>query len=531
MIKLLLVDDEPLIREALLTLLDWESYGFQIVGEAYNGMEALKIMAEKQVDIVLTDIKMPVMDGLELIQTAKEKNNTTVFVVLSAYDEFHLVSNAYKMGAKDYILKSEITREGVIEVLQKAYQEVINIRQHQRYIEEQEQTRQLFEKHHQAIYYRLLEEVIEGQFNMKQQQDLIKLGFRYAGDQVAVMVIYIENRMKTEDLNGNSSILFQRVQEYLENILNAHKIGNMLPHFPGEYVFLFCFSLEDSERDIVERISLLYNNIRISLQKQFNVIVSAGLSGIGEGLCAASELYKQAVFAYHNSFVLGKGKLIYYDHLPPQINKAILDADRKIVALKELLKSMDSKKIKDNLDLVTVQAEVVTEKMVSDIQALFERYYVCIFEFASDYFLQQDLAPLLEEYNNDLRDRGDLKQLNNWIRKVLMQIAFAIGKGSYLINRVRYYIHKNYHSDISLTAVAKEVGVNSSYLSRIFVKEVGCSFMDYLTKVRLEAALEYMKNSNLKIYEVAEKVGYSNAEHFSRIFKKVFGKSPKEYLG
>lgn len=532
MINILLVDDEPLIREALLTLLDWEGHGFRIVGEAYNGMEALKIMAEKQVDIVLTDIKMPVMDGLELIQTAR-LNNTAVFVVLSAYDEFHLVSNAYKMGAKDYILKSEITVEGVIEVLYKAYQELINIRQQQKYVEEQEQTRQLFEKHYQAIRYKLLKEMIEGRFNMKQQQDLIKLGFRYAGDQVAVMVINVGNSIKIDDFKGDSSILSlaQNLQDYLENILNTHQIGNLLPYFPGEYVFLFCFGSKYSEQDIFEKISLLYNNIRRNLKEQFNVIASAGLSDIGKGLCAASELYKQAVFAYYNFFVQGKGKLIYYSHLPLQVDKVILDADRKIVVLKELLKSMEAEKIRDNLDFITIQIEVVSEKMVCDIQALFERYYVCIYEFAMDYFLQQELAPVLEEYNKNLRDKGDLKQLNDWIKRALLTITTAIEDGSYLINKARYYIHKNYHdNNISLTTVAREVGVNSSYLSRVFAKEVGCSFMDYLTKVRLGAALEYMKNSNLKIYEIAEKVGYSNAEHFSRIFKKMFGKSPKEYL-
>ncbi|NSW92413.1 MAG: response regulator [Firmicutes bacterium] len=531
MINVLLVDDEPLMREALRTLFDWGSHGFRIIGEAYNGVEALKIMEQQQMDIVLADIKMPVMDGLELIQTARKYNKATVFVVLSAYDEFRLVSNAYKMGAKDYILKSEMTEEQVIQVLQKAYHEMMEIRQQQKQMEEQEQTCKLFEKHRQEIYYRLLKEVIEGRFSIKHQQDLIKLGLRFAGDRVAIMVICVESYVRTDYSKRISSELSHSLLEYLENILNNHKTGNLLPYLPGEYIILSCFDSKDSVRDINEKMTVLYNDIRKKLEAQFGVIVSAGLSRIGKGMSIAGELYQQALIACQNSFVQGKGKLIRYAYLPPEINRDMLNADRKLTALKESLKSMEPKKIRDGLDFMIVQVEVVSQKMIDDIRKLFERYYTCICEYGRDYFLDQDLACVLEEYNKNLRDSGDLKQLNNWIRKTLTVVACAIENGNYLINRVKNYLHKNYQNNISLSLVAREMGVSSSYLSRVFTKKVGCSFINYLTRVRLSAGLEYMRNSNMKIYEVAEKVGYSSAEHYSRMFKKVFGKSPKEYLG
>lgn len=527
MINILLVDDEPLIREVLRTLFNWEDYGFRIVGESYNGIEALKAIDRCEVDIVLTDIKMPVMDGLELIRAARQVNKGIAFVVLSAYDEFYLVSDAFKAGAKDYILKSEMTKEKIIHVLEKVTLEMMEARQQYKFIEEQKQIRKLFKQNHQVIRYNMLRELIEGRISHKEDiiNDLVELGLRFEGEKIVVMAMKIEffDDRISEDL-------LRQISEQLEKILDSHGIGNLLPHLPGEYILIFYFDAREDEGSINEKISILYNDISKIMENEYDAIVSAGLSRVEKGMAQVGRLYQQALVACQNAFVQGKGILIFYSHLPIEISRGSLNGDKKLNTLKELLKSLDPKKIRAGIDSVVIYEEFVDQTRIDGIRGIFERYYVYIQEYSMYYFLDQDLAHILEKYDNNLRHNGDLKQLNHWIRELIITIAETLQGGNHIVNRAKNYIHKNFQDNISLSKVAKEVGVNSSYLSRIFTKEVGCNFMDYLARIRLEAALEYMTNSNMKIYEIAEKVGYNNAEHFSRMFKKVYGKSPREYL-
>ena len=240
MVRILLVDDEPLVRDALKELINWEKYDFVIAAEAFDGVTALEELKRKQIDIVLTDIKMPVMDGLQLINKIQELYKDIRCVVLSAYDEFNLVRKAYAEGAKDYILKSEIDEEHVIEVLKKVAKELLKDREEKLKIEEQNRHIKLevgrkillgdvFTENEILLKEKLLKDLIWGEvLNKVEYQVAQNLGLRLASKNLCVMLIKIDIYMKLskDNIKNKGDNLKFSILVTINEILNKYNLGD-----------------------------------------------------------------------------------------------------------------------------------------------------------------------------------------------------------------------------------------------------------------------------------------------------------------
>lgn len=543
MLKVLIVDDEPLMVDVLKSIVNWEELGFAIAGEAYNGEEALKVINSKHVDVVLTDLKMPVMNGLDLIRNACVAFPDIKFVVVSAYDDFSMVSTAFKLGVQEYILKDEMTSRQIVNVFKsvqaKIRQEEENKKQaEKRIVLEQEaylntqRLKNYIDQNQGVIKEKILSETIWGESKPGETRyELSGLRFRPDSRRKCILNICIDDYMRLENQvwEGNSELLNFKIMSILEEILEKQGIGDVFRKANGQYVIILCFNNILSESCIREKIHIIGNDAARCLETGLHVHITCGASETaGEGKNLQKQ-YNQAYIAGRYSFIKGKDRIIHYDSLPKgSINFASVISE-KISRLKELFANMEHEDSQELVQKLCLEDSRVLPGNVSDARELYEKYYLYISDFIEQKQMDDTIREGMKRFANYLKEYGSLKEMNEWLAGTLNFLAAAVGEGNQLINRAKKYIHRHYKDNISLSDVADELGVNSSYLSRTFAAEAGCSLMDYIAKVRMEVAVNYMKNTDLKIYEIADKVGYMNAEHFSRMFKKVLGKSPREF--
>lgn len=545
MLNVLLVDDEPIIRDMLKSLIVWEELGFQVVDEAWDGQQALNtIMNNPNIDIVVTDLKMPVMDGLELIRNAHSFNPKIKFVVLSAYDEFNLVKTAFKLGAIEYILKAEMrpkylvdTFKKVASVLEQEMKAQESVLQQKQKEWEQQQKFEAMEYNYflnqEIIKEKLLKELIWGNHDTAGFKTEIadNLRFNRNSNYIRLMVLKINNYTKLEkhDWLGDKELLNFGIKNVINEILDRYQHGDSLQTIPGEFVILFSFDHITSNSQIHEFLVTIFAQLSQSIQKCFNVTLSSGISNIDKGSENLKELYEQALAACQYSFIGGNGRMFDYSALSVSSGSCAIQTAEKVHYLKCYLKIGAAVDVQELSSMLCITEKEVSLKYVNEAKALYEKYYHYIADFIEQNNFDS-LRTLLNEYEAYLQDYGNLKELNEWLKKVIQKLATVISHNCSLTEKIKKYLETNYQHDISLYSLAEHFNLSQGHLSRIFNKELKSSFADYIARVRIEAAIRLVNQSNLKLYEVAEKVGFSSAEHFSRTFKKVTGKSAKEYF-
>jgi AraC-like DNA-binding protein/CheY-like chemotaxis protein len=494
--RVLIVDDEPFIREMIGSFLSEGDTGYQVAGEAINGRLALDFLAEHPVDLVVTDIRMPVMDGIDFIREAVRRDFRCGIIVLSAYDEFHLVKEAFKLGARDYLLKSEITREELLEVFRRASAD-------------------------EGRRSRILSEALEGRL-IPGCEDLVELGLEGADRKAAdyrVLFVRIFPSGTSPGTENLDDLLRDRIKRCLrelgeEGTIFAVRRGGsavvLLTNCPGEGLF---------------------TALEMCLREEGCEIIG-GRSGPSRDPAELCELVRQASMAAGQFFSRGRGRLISWE--------AVADLDKegepreypdKAEELRKILGLRNAAKLVEKAPEFTVHPFRPGPKEIEAVRGLFSSYHTVLRNAVSDE-PEEFSGPIrvhLSEFEARIRDRGTLDEYNRWIRFVLEEYCTILNSRSRLVRKALEFVGNNYAKDLRLSEVARRLEVSESYLSRLFSREMNCGFVTYLSKVRIEKALKLLKTTELKIYEIAEKTGYPNTEHFNRTFKKLLGRSPKEY--
>lgn len=503
MFNVILVDDEPFIREALRTLIPWEEYGFQVAEELYNGKEALEYCKGHAVDLIVTDIKMPVMDGLTLIKNLNSHKGNCSILVMSAYDEFHLVKEAFKLGVKDYILKSELEETQFGKLLESMKAELIRKREGNYLIREN-------------LFHLLMEGNRE---NAVEQAPVLKeIGFDLFS---AGFVVF-------QFLSSNKSETLRSVIDYLEE----RSLG-FLVNMKGDETALLCsFPSSFAWMDVQDFFDGMYKSLKNTLfiPREFDFTI--GVSTLTDDYRSISDLYRQAGEALKYSFFRGKNRVIFSYHVKHGGAADTEDFQEKGRLFQKILRKRDFRGLQVQLFDFLVRDHGYGPEHVQDVKKLYQRYYFYFSDFFEQnrYLLTDSVKEGIEQFSKLLTNGDDLSSLNGAFRRcVHLLVENGTGRSS-LVNKVIQFIHDHYDQPYSLTAIADRFKVSSGYLSRTFSREVGCSLTCYFSRVKMEWAADFLINSDMKIYEVAELVGYENPEHFSRTFKKIMGKSPKKYV-
>jgi two-component system response regulator YesN len=543
MYKIMLVDDEPIVRLAIKSLISWEEKGFQIKFEASNGKQALKLFqSDSDIDIIITDINMPVMDGLELISEIIKTGFEPEIIVLSSYDDYDWVRKAFKQGVNDYILKTEMEPEGILKLVSGMAQKIDNKKSRIDRKNDINPDVKGFEK--ESILKRVLEnstvsdlQKVSKENNLKLCKNNISICYLWVDDYQTVKDRYISNSLKA---------FTQSVVNSIDQVLSDTCSGEVMCQSPEEYLIFLAFDelsgkkLRDKMMDVIDR-------IKYSLQTYVNISVSIGVSEIRSNKEKINTLLEQARQNVKLRFILGKGKVI----LPETANTILWENRYNSSKGQELrkesiigtetayLNALDAADEAGAMEELERLIKIIRQNGYNKIEKIYSSYMELIF-VTINYLnkigkeTEEIFGTEIDFYEKILRFETQ-DEINIWIKNMISWIINYLKesrttKQNRVITNARHFIQMNYaNSDLSLKMVSELVELSESHFSITFTKEMGETFTEYLTKIRLERAKELIATTNLKLYEICAQVGYTNAEHFSRVFKKIVGCSPKDY--
>lgn len=528
MYRVMLVDDEPLILAGITSMLDWEALDYKIVGKASNGADALAQMPNLQPDIVITDIKMPAMDGISLMKQAAEAGYPSAFILLTNLEEFALAKEALQLGAVDYLVKLEMSGEALEEALLRARRKFDKRAERGGNIAwggvsaPEEEIRDYF-KH--ILVYDTKAEI------SPQVEELIYRKFRRP-----ILLLINFNYVYTGFSESFTREDHERTMGFAENI-----IGDMVHGFFRENCLVRrgknCFAavvssvgIEDYEQEIVT----MGKKLQSVMRDYFEVSVTIAASRRGETPGEMQELLYEAMSAMNYSFYEKSGAIVFYSEKCEQSDRRSDNFNIRFLK-KDIMQSISQNDGAGFAALINEVIALFEENKPSKIQvvnACHNLYYFITSQLEergiTDFPYAVDIAGQL----NRMDDLGTvLKWLSDFrdaVERVLEE--YKAHRTDRNVEFARKFVEEHYSEKISLNQVASLLGVSVGHLSSSFKRQTGKNFMDYVTEYKVERAKELMDSGNgYMIYEIADMLGFDTPFYFSRVFKKVTGISPREY--
>lgn len=500
MIKVLIIDDEVPIREWLNFCVN-KFNGFEVIGTASNGEEGYSIFKEHLPDIVFTDIRMPIMDGLEMMKMIQNIKPDIYSIVLTSHVEFEYARKALQLGAHEYVLKTEITEKSVGELLAKGKKK----------IEENRSDDSEYNYEKALNRNNFLKSLILKDKSITINEDLLKK-YDIIFDKGPIFALSIISKPH-ESIEKNKVILPK-----VEGINNVIKFNYDLDHIMVMGNINGSHSRKEQQDKCIE-----YCN---EIIKKYPCKI--GVSDIFDNISSLDTTMRQAYSRISLSFYSEREKIFAQQ---TTILKRPTNGEKlKVKLSKELINQnyLEVINIKNQ-----IKQEIEQEKPI-DIEYVKEVY---IFIITSIMHVTNENIELIEEdfarINSRIIESNSFVEINKVLEEAFQIFNDKYNKDmsncSYAIRSAIKYMNENYSKSINLSDVAKHVGLSSEYLSRLFKEETGIKFIVYLNNIRLKQAVKMLQTSNLKVYEIAEKVGYANLSYFSTVFKKSFGINPFDY--
>jgi len=506
----MIVDDELLVRVGLKQNINWNSLGYEVVREASNGKEAFNIIMENVPDLIFLDIKMPEMDGLKLLEELRKNKIHTNVIILSCHDEFEYVRKAMQLGALDYVLKLSLKTSDLSEML-------IRLRDK---ITETIIKKTVSEWEFSYSNNFPLEKIFNEKEDVSEIEEIDKYELKY-------LIISISAKNNNFSYKDQRRVLFDVLNQVVKNqfYLSIEILDNNI-----------VIMLQIKENKTIEKDGLknVVYRIKNTMTMCFNSIFQMGISNIDESYKNICELYEQSLIAKSFNFY-DSDKAYFYSEGKSTINfeEYICEEELKRIEINLYINNYD-----DTLEIIKGFFAKIRRDMIVYPESLksFMVEIINIFtkRIKSGISHEEDIEKTLEKIYSKIFQAEDIESLEKLV------IDFVNTCFSYIDNqakqqyqseyiyKIKDYVSINYQKEISLHAISGHLNLNESYLSNLFKKETGFNFIDYLNKFRIQKALELLSTTNIKVSDVAEKVGFNNISYFSRLFKKITGVSPKQ---
>lgn len=531
--RILLVDDEEEIRQGMIRKFDWEANGFEIVGDAENGQDAFEKTEKLRPDVIITDIKMPFMDGLTLCKKVSESMPEIKLVIFSGFDDFEYAKKAIKSNVVEYILKPVNSDEliGVLHKLKDMLDKEINDRYNIEIL------RKHYIKSLPVLRQQFLVELIErGITKERIEEQSNQYNLELNGNFWAVSVVQIDKLIKNRDVSIDYSF---KAQEELIPLSVKRVIDNNVGRSCRFKSFIY--------RDNVVVIAML--DIKSQINKFVDIMdkicrmrflefkITSGIGSICDDLTKLFYSYRGAKNAVDYRVLIGSGKAIYIDDVEPD-SSLMLQYDEKYE--QDLISSIKL----ESSENIQKSAYKLVERL-KDSRLSFNQYQLVLMGTVTE------LVKLVRSYSLDIDivfgedfdcyksifQFTTLDEVAAWLTEIAIKINDFIKKERYnsvktIVEKAKNYIAQNYSQPtISVEVLCDYLHISSAYFSTIFKRETGINFVTYLTNVRMEEALNLLKTTEYKTYTISEKVGYLDPNYFSYVFKKRFGISPSKYRG
>ena len=514
MLKLLLVDDEKLTLDLLENILFWEEKGIKIIGTARNVKQAKEFFTNNPPDILITDIRMPEEDGLDLIEWVREKEYRTKIIILSAYGEFEYAKKAMKYNTSGYILKP-VEEEIIEEALDKVLNEIVKEKEiYTQYTEDYNLTRKillrqlLLNKSEQKKYISLLEK--EYSTTLFKSYNLICINtesVRYS-DYVTINEMSEISKGKLIEFIKTESVFCCNETEIFENN-------------PDEWIIVL------NSDETAETIETGTKDLSYSITEKFKISIISSVSSRYKSLTDLYYSYQECRRYYSFKNLFPGNKLFSKNYLRKNLKPENINFDYFIDTAVKNIKSSNPDKL-----VYEIQC------FISDISFIWKGQHLKLSKAVFSYLETLNRRYNLKDTVNitpDIlyRSYPDIKQMEIFLTNKVKTIAATEKKENSSFHdsviKIINYINDNYSSDISLEELCEIASISRHYLSTLFKKETGKTPWDFLTETRINNACSLIKSGSYRNYEIASMVGYENQGYFSRMFKKITGVSPSEY--
>ena len=526
--KLLIADDESDVRESIVSHIDWDTLGYEVVAEAENGEDALEKAEATEIDVALTDIKMPFMDGLEMGARLTEMYPNIKLIILSGFDEFQYAKTAITLNVVEYVLKpinaaelsdvlrrvkaqldAEIARRRDVDMLRKSYAESLPLmREH------------------------FLTELMWGIAPTEQiDERLERYGLDVGGAPYCAAAVFEPDRSQTRPALITSELVPVSVRQLVEEQLNGRCRYAV---FTGSS-FITALTSWDSPDSIGALVGMA-NEICSRCAKVLDVIVTAGIGRVRSGLREIHGSFKEARSALEYKAVTGPGKAIYIQDMERVQREAVSVDGREWEQILSAIKFG----VDEHFDQ---HANKLLEGMPKG--GGLERKAFALYIYSALYRLMQrygmleaaDMLGCIGSFTENEEMWADPARLKIWLTGIFTLMSRYINTERLsaardLADDAKNYIKANYQDhNLSVNTVCRRLHVSQSHFSAVFKQETGKSFVQYLTALRLDRAVGLLESTDFKTYEIARRVGFEEPNYFSYTFKKHLGVSPTRYRG
>lgn len=539
MLKIFLAEDEVIVRETIKRMIPWENLGFELVGEAADGEMALPLLLRQKPDLLITDIKMPFMDGLTLAKVAKKEIPGLKVVILSGYDDFNYAKQAINIGVEDYLLKP-ITKNALIERLTEIRSRYEHEKTQKEYYEKFHREMQAYEKNSSRDFF---EALVRGSMDMMEiYRRSEKLGLDIVAEAYNVLIFTMNCE---EDFSGQREGYSEWEAESLE----------LLEEFFSENTSAMLFrcnifsygvlikgqkeTIEENTRSCVSEIQRIFD--RKEQKRQW--FVAAGepverLSQIQKSYYSASRAFSQRYLYDEN--------ILYYDEMASMEKKNVTEDDSTYLQKVDvnalnpaiLQKFLSNGLLEETENFVKDYFYAIGQEPLESL--VFRNYVTLNVRFSVMSFLKEigcDTRTLEQEDTEDVLSESS-KSLENAIAYAEKIISQAIAlrdqnsgnKNRSILKTAVDFIDSHYmEEDMSLNKAANAANVSANHFSTLFSQNMGQTFIEYLTNLRMNKAKEYLRCTSMRSSEIAGEIGYKDAHYFSYLFKKTQGMTPSDY--
>ena len=535
MFKVLIVDDDITVRMDLRALIPWYKMNMDLLQDAVNGQEAIDRVRQYDPDIIILDLSMPVMNGIEVIKTLKNINFHGKVVVLSCHEDFEYVKDALQYGANEYILKHRLDELGLKNVLNKMVQQLeCDLKDKN----DLYRLKQLANVCLPVMKRKFVNNLVNGHLTDEKQvgKQLGELGLEFALKRTVLTWIKIDDlvSVKNKIFGGDMESLDFAVENILDEIIAEYGEGISASCGNGDFCIVLGFSAESSYFAINNLLYGILTKVQSCISKFLKFTVTIGVSNICERINQVSVFCSQAKAAADSRFYIGRNKIIHHQETGNFNNDIIVDFakyekdirealfDSKVNTVEQIyVIYMECKKHGTRFDVI----RSLNMEMVSFVKKIQREYKINDEEIF-------DIKNMPYEYVNSLET---IEEVIEWLGLIYSRLKSTILSkinSFHCRNEIKKaidYIHSNYMKDITLENASTYTNLSKSYFSQVFKKETNENFVVYLTKLRIEKAKSLLAETDFKIYDISARVGIDNYRYFTKIFKEITGLTPVEY--
>ncbi len=531
MYRILLVDDEALIREAVSENVDWGKYGYELVGALENGREALEFIKENPVDVVLTDICMPYLDGMELSERLSGEYPEIKVIILSGYDEFDYAKRAIKYGVKEYLLKP-ITAVEMGETLLALKQEMDRELAEERKISAMQAN---YHKGQMLVRDKVLLDLIMGRKTEQENRSALEklslcldaLGYRVG---IVELDVYARGDKLCGEQKKESALMAFVLYNISQEIVKKHGAGEVCQGQDHRTYILF---YSNKPVEMGQRVKTVCDEIILHMNQVMQLEVNIGIGSCMKEFKDIDKSCEEAeeALAYH--YLLGGNRIFEMEVIRQEAKEAAVDELLEAVLL-HTKENAPHKIISDMEELKELLIKCRCDRQ--SIRTILQRSVDAIWELRRNLELSDQQEKSRKERTlREILDAGKMAEAVELLQRLCIETGESldnnknVGGKKYAVLAMDY-LEKNYaNCDLNLQSVCSYLNISPSRFSSIFKAATGTTFMDVLSGIRMQKAKELLADSDLKNYEIAERVGFNDPHYFSIAFKKATGKSPTEY--